>query len=367
MTSDATINAANIAALERLGAALTTIGKDPAQRSKVIDLCLDIERTMPYPQNQSIREDVTGPIVDAMHDKDTIIDTTLRDGTRFRLYYRTKIARDLVMASDPYPDHVWEPQTTKLLLHLVDKARHALIGGAYFGDQVVLMAKRMHANGGACHAFEPNPDQLKMLRENAALNGLDNIRSWPLGLWRDSTTHMSLVGDDSFAHAEQVVTEAAGEGTFATTSIDEYVARQGIEKLDLIMLDIEGGELPALEGARKQLEKPMGQAPNVVFEVHRSYVDWSKGLANTEIMRYMSNHGYQMFAVRDFNSNVAMGNRPIELVPPDRVYLEGPPHGFNMLAVKDIRVVENGPFVICPDVSPKLLWHKDPSLHHPQH
>lgn len=350
-------------ALEKLGSAFAFLGRDPTQRHRIIDLCLAIEQEMPYPQGQSIREDITGPIVNALHDKDTIIDRTLRDGTRFRLYYRTKIARDLVMASDPHPDHVWEPQTTKLLLYLVDKARHALIGGAYFGDQVVLMAKRMAKHGGTCHAFEPNSDQLKMLRENAQINDLKNILSWPLGLWRDSHTHLSLVGDDSFAHAEQVA--HGGSDAFSTIAIDDYLERQGIATLDLIMLDIEGGEMPALEGARKQLEKPSGQAPNVVFEVHRSYVDWSRGLEKTGIIRFMADLGYTMFAVRDFNSNVDMGNRPIELVPPDRVYLEGPPHGFNMLAVKDMKTIETGPFVICRDVSPKLLWHKDPSLHHP--
>jgi FkbM family methyltransferase len=353
----------DIPALEKLAAALAFLGRDPTQRSRIVALCLAIERDASYTPGQSIREDITGPIVDALYDKDTIVERTLRDGTRFRLYYRTKIARDFVMASHPHPDHVWEPQTTKLLLHLADKARHAVIGGAYFGDQVVLMAKRMAPHGGTCHAFEPNGDQLKMLRENAALNELRNILSWRLGLWRDSGSRLVLVGDDSFAHAERVEHEAPN--AFATISIDEYLAGQGILSLDLIMLDIEGGEMPALEGARKQLAKRADEAPNVVFEVHRSYVDWSKGLENTEIVRYMSDFGYTVFAIRDFNSNVDMGSSPIELVPPDRVYLEGPPHGFNMLAVKDLKIVENGPFVICRDVSPKLLWHKDPNLHHP--
>jgi hypothetical protein len=49
----------------------------------------------------------------------------------------------------------------------------------------------------------------------------------------------------------------------------------------------------------------------------------------------------------------------------DRVYLEGPPHGFNMLATKDRDLVGRLGLRIVENVSPKLLLDKDPALHHP--
>ena len=271
----------------------------------------------------------------------------------------------IVSAADSdLPDHVWEPQTTKLLLYLATNARHALIGGAYAGDHVILMAKRMLAHQGVCHAFEPNRDQLSMLRQNAELNGLGNIKSHAMGLWGHSNARLVLDGHDSYASA--VETAGNDPSAFPTIAIDDYVSQAALPGLDLIMLDIEGAELQALKGARQVLSQPPEKAPNVVFEVHRHYVDWSQGLGSTEIVRMMNDFGYQVFAVRDFNSNVAMGNRPIELIPVDEIYLDGPPHGFNMLAVKNMSVV-NDLFRICRHVSPKLLWHKDPLLHHPLH
>ncbi|MCY1287861.1 hypothetical protein D9M70_368760 [compost metagenome] len=131
------------------------------------------------------------------------------------------------------------------------------------------------------------------------------------------------------------------------------------------MLDIEGAESKVLAGAIKQLSKPAGQAPNIVFEVHRHYVDWSNGLEKTSIARFLGELGYQLFAVRDFNSNVDMKGRPVELIPCDKAYLDGPPHGFNMVAIKDQRVLDGLAVNYCEGVSPKLLWHKDPALHHP--
>jgi hypothetical protein len=193
---------------------------------------------------------------------------------------------------------------------------------------------------------------------------VENIRSWRLGLWSDSTTQLRLVGHDSFAHAEHT-DGPADDDSFSTITIDEYCAQQNVDKLGLIMLDIEGAELNVFKGAAKQLARPAGEAPNLVFEVHRHYVDWSAGLQNAEIIRMLTGFGYHVYAVRDFNSNVNMEGRPVELVPVDQVYLEGPAHGFNMVAVKDPALLAGKDFAVVPGVSPKLLWHRDPALHHP--
>jgi len=349
--------------LQKLSDALRTVGGSAAARDKVIALCKNIEQDLSGYEG-SVRDDITGPIVDALYNEESRLRKTLSDGTVFEFLYRTKIARDFLMSSPAAPDHVWEPQTTKLLVKLCERGGHAVVGGAYFGDQVILMARQLARAGGTCHAFEPNADQLGMLRNNAELNKVENIRSWRLGLWSDSTTQLRLVGHDSFAYAEQS-TGPAGDDSFKTVTIDDYCAQQNVDNLSLIMLDIEGAELNVFKGAAKQLARPAGEAPNLVFEVHRHYVDWSRGLENAEIIKLLKDYGYSVYAVRDFNSNVDMQGRPVELVPVDNVYLEGPPHGFNMVAVKDPALLQGQGFAVVPGVSPKLLWHRDPALHHP--
>ncbi|QET05855.1 MULTISPECIES: FkbM family methyltransferase [Cupriavidus] len=349
--------------LQKLSDALRTVGGSAAARDKVIALCKNIEQDLSGYEG-SVRDDITGPIVDAMYNEESRLRKTLSDGTVFEFLYRTKIARDFLMSSPSAPDHVWEPQTTKLLVRLCERGGHAVVGGAYFGDQVILMARQLARAGGTCHAFEPNADQLGMLRNNAQLNNVENIRSWRLGLWSDSTTQLRLVGHDSFAHAEQT-TDQTGSDSFMTVTIDDYCAQQNVDKLSLIMLDIEGAELNVFKGAARQLARPAGEAPNLVFEVHRHYVDWSRGLENAEIVTMLKGYGYHVYAVRDFNSNVDMQGRPVELVPVDNVFLEGPAHGFNMVAVKEPGLLEGNGFAVVPGVSPKLLWHRDPALHHP--
>jgi len=347
---------------EKLLAALGMISRNPEWRAEFIRHMQAYEKAIATP-GVDLREDVTGPLVDALHNDDQVVRKTLADGTQLDFLYRSKIARDFVMSAPEKPDHAWEPQTSRLLVDLAKRAQQVVIGGAYFGDQAILIAKQAAQNNGVVHAFEPNHDQRRMLMHNAGLNGLTNIMPRAEGLWDNSSTTLKLVGFDSFAHPE-----VAGDGSsdgFQTVTIQDYLQAAGVNRLDLIMLDIEGAELRALQGAQAYLSRPAGEAPDIVFEVHRHYVDWSHGLENTEIVKLLTGCGYQVFAVRDFNSNVDLSQQPVELIPADAVYLDGPPHGFNMVAVKDTSVFDSPRYRICKGVSPKLLRHKDPALHHP--
>jgi hypothetical protein len=119
--------------------------------------------------------------------------------------------------------------------------------------------------------------------------------------------------------------------------------------------------------AERFLTQPAESAPSIVFEVHALYVDWADGLASMPIVRLLEERGYSTCCVRDYQSNVVMRGEPIELIPRERAVLAGPPHGFNMLAVKDAALVSGDEFRVRVDVSPKLLRHRDPALHQPIH
>ncbi len=314
---------------EKLQHALQLLGRNHSLRKELIAWLMRTEKEIIH-KDGSIRDDITGPIADALHNDDDEYEKELIDGTKFKFLFRTKIARDFLMSSKDKPNHVWEPQTTKLLLKLANETKgDVLVGGAYFGDQAIMLAKLIQAEGRRLHGFEPNTDQAAMFAKNVAINNLTNVEIQHLGLWSESSKKLKLDGFDSFANA---ITAADDETGFQTITIDDYLATQG-RTLSLIQMDIEGSELAALKGAHQCLTN---SRPDVLFEVHRSYVDWSNGLENTEICTYLTNLGYHLYAIRDFNSHIDMGNSPIELIPVDRVYLEGPPHGFNMLAIHDI-------------------------------
>jgi FkbM family methyltransferase len=339
--------------------ALGELGRDPVARERVVAACRAYE-ALPQHAGTTVREDVTGPIVDALHEHAGVLSKDLDNGLVIEFLYRSKIARDFVLSTPETPDHVWEPQTTKLILHLAREARNVVIGGAYFGDQAVLLAAAIAARGGVCHAFEPDPDQAAVLARNAERNSLGNLRVNELGLWDDDSARLRLTSGDALASSAVDL-----NGSVAATTLDTYLDRAAVQEVELIVLDVEGAELAALRGAQRRLELPPGRAPQLVFEVHREYVDWSDGLQRTDIIRHLAALGYSAYAVRDFQSNHDLRGRSIELVPPETVYLDGPTHGFNVFATKEPAQVEGPPFVLSPGVSPKLLAHRDAALHHP--
>lgn len=337
--------------------ALRLLGSDRDARAVLIAALRACEPLLAKP-GVNVRDQITGPIVDALHPENERVELELAGGLKFTALYTSQISRDLVLRDVERPDHVFEPQTTKTLLRLARDARQAIIGGAYSGDHAILIAAAMAPHGGVVHAFEPNARQQAMLRENAATNGLANLRPVPLALWDDTSVRLAFVGADALAS-----TEPSADGPIETTTIDEYCRTLGIGAIDLIMLDIEGSELHALRGGRTMLAGP--HPPPIVFEIHRSYTDWSNGLRATPIGSFLVDLGYELFAIRDFQSHVAMPDLPVELVPADTAYLEGPPHGFNMLALHDRALLDDPLFRIVENVSPKLLHHRDPALHYP--
>jgi FkbM family methyltransferase len=347
--------------------ALERIGQDEVLRSRLIEFCREVESRIQL-ENRSVRDEITGPVLDAVHAGVGTLRKRVKPGLVFDFQYTSKISRELVMSPETEPEHVWEPQTTKTLLHFSRGARHVIIGGAYFGDQAVLVARNIQKQGGVCHAFELNPELFAMLKVNAKNNSLDNMRLNNCGLWSDDKSQLVLVGkDDTLAYSQAVSADSQRQKSLSTVSLNTYGREQKIDELGLVMLDIEGGELEVFKGADHYLSMPAGQAPVLVFEVHRNYCDWTNGLESTPIARFLKGFGYHLFAVRDYQAHVPMENRPVELIPAANVVLEGPPHGFNMLGIKDLKLVENDLFRQCRDVSPKLLKHKDPALHHPKH
>lgn len=341
-----------------LGSALGWIAANPATRDRLIRCLIEIERSTPYREGFDLRGEVTGPIVDRLFAPGEIVARTLANGLTITCRYTSKIARDFVMAHRDLPDHVWEPQTTRLLLHLARGARHVVVGGAYFGDQSTLIAREI-APAGTVHCFELSPDNAEMLELNARQNDLANVRVSRIVLWSRDTA-LSLAGSDAYA-----APQAVAGGRYTATTLDAYLDGQGIGGIELLMLDIEGGELDALRGTSRQLAKPPAEAPSLVFEIHAAYVDWSSGLRSTDVIRLVEGFGYSCFCVRDYNSNVSMAGHPIELVSIDDVHLDGPPHGFNVVAVKRRELLESNLFRHCRGVSPKLLFHRDPLLHAP--
>ena len=342
--------------------ALAEAGRCEALRRAFFDALRDAEATASNPAQ--FRQDVRWPLLLALLRDAKTHRIALDNGLLFDVSPVSRIEQAALLSSQEHPDHIWEPQTTKLLVSLAEGASHVLVGGAYIGDQVLPLARVLARRkpAGIVHAFEPMAETFQRLRHNLALNGITNVSCHQLGLWDRSDATLRVEGPAALASSSAESDTGSG---IRSISIDDYVNQNSLESVGLIMLDTEGGEERGLHGAAKLLSLPGNRAPHVVFEIHRKYVDWSDGLEKTPIVRFLTDKGYHVYAVRDIHGNHPMADRDIEVIPIDRVYLEGPPHGFNVLATKDPSLLGRLGLRVVERVSPKLLPDKDPALHHP--
>lgn len=320
-------------------------------RESFINALLSFENNAGHPKT-NVRDTVSGPLSDELFMGEKF-SKTLQSGLCINFVYNSKIAREFLLSSPAVPNHVWEPQTTKLLLHFSRNAKNVIIAGAYFGDHAIPVTNNIKSTG-ICHAFEPNKNNSDLIIENAKLNGLSNIIINNLALWNKSNEKLIFEGEDALASTVEATQSAAN--VLHTITIDDYVVQNKVGKVDLLMIDVEGSEIKVLEGAINMLKQ---DKPVVVFETHSLYDDWSKGLENSKSARLMQELGYEVFAVREFHQNIDTGDMPIELLPLPRTFCEIPPHhGFNMLAVPSNDLIENDLFRIVYDLSPKLLLTK---------
>ena len=127
--------------------------------------------------------------------------------------------------------------------------------GANLGHISIYLSKKVGVDG-KIYAFEPDGKNIQSLKKNISLNKdlPDNIVIEDLLLWNENTLidfeEAGTVGSSAvwFSGSENIVKKQA-------VSIDSWVDKKGIKKLDFIKMDIEGAEIEALDGCVETIKK----------------------------------------------------------------------------------------------------------------
>ena len=152
---------------------------------------------------------------------------------------------------------LYEPENLAVLLSFVRPDTVFLDIGANLGYFSLMIARRISA-AGKVHAFEPNPELVRLLRASAYINGLGDMISdgGPIAV------HSVALGDDnadaqfgySFSHAGGATRVQSPDA--AASVFDSKICR--LDDLfgegfvcDLVKIDVEGHEISALRGMSK--------------------------------------------------------------------------------------------------------------------
>jgi FkbM family methyltransferase len=143
--------------------------------------------------------------------------------------------------------------------------------GADFGAYTIPAA----LNGATVYAFEPRQEGARELWENVYLNEVsDRVHIVKAAVYLgegkikigDPDSKFQL-GDQERATTVSTSSKFHGEPV-PCVSIDSFVKKSGINRLDWIKIDIEGAELDALMGGWESIRK---FKPNLIIECHENY------------------------------------------------------------------------------------------------
>ena len=176
------------------------------------------------------------------------------------------VARRILIGGD------WQPEVWQSISAGLSAGAVFLDVGAHIGYDTLKASVRV-GEGGKVIAFEPNPRTLEQLRANIAASHAANVIVEPIAC-TDSEQMLTLYdstsegnsGASSLSLANADETARGGLPSYAIRGrpIDHVAAELGLQRVDVIKVDVEGAEYLVLRGLRETLRR---FHPKVVMEV----------------------------------------------------------------------------------------------------
>jgi FkbM family methyltransferase len=217
--------------------------------------------------------------------------------TDFDNTIRLAVRLDEHMGSQIFWFGCYSLEILRVLDRLLAPGMVVVDAGANIGEVSLFAAKRV-LPAGHVFSFEPMPELAKRLREHVELNGFTGMEVIERGLadregkadlyaprnpWRDGTMHDGLATLYASADRGGLV------GSISLTTLDAFVNQRGLQRVDILKVDVEGSELPVLRGAREVLA---AHRPWVIVEVQEE-TSAAAGYRQSDILTYLGGLGYR--------------------------------------------------------------------------
>ena len=194
----------------------------------------------------------------------------------------------------------FEPLETRLVQQVIKPGQTVIDVGANIGYYTLQFAKLVGPTGHV-YAFEPDPENYKLLCRNVAQNGYANVTTIQKAVSNCSAQLKLFRNEENFGdHRIYDCDNGRPSVTVDTISLDQYVAT--IDRaIDVIKFDIQGAEAMAFEGMSKLLHDHT--ALQIITEF------WPRGLkmSGTEPRKFLENlieHGFQVKVIDEQSSSL---------------------------------------------------------------
>jgi FkbM family methyltransferase len=156
--------------------------------------------------------------------------------------------------------------------------------GAHIGKYAIAAAKAVGPEGMVI-ALEPHPETFQVLRKNAEMNRLSNLKALNLGAWNTSGILKFYVGA-SASEFSAVETGLSKTVDVQTRQVDDLLSELKVARVDWVKIDVEKAEIEVLEGLTETLAK---FKPNIFMEV------WVQN--RKKVQAFLKARGYSIIMV----------------------------------------------------------------------
>jgi FkbM family methyltransferase len=221
-----------------------------------------------------------------------------------------KIDRSSFIGSSIYWNGYYSLNELHLLKRLLRPHMVFVDVGANQGEFTLYAAKRLVT--GEVLAFEPVEESYRHLTENIELNGFKNVIAYNVGL-SDRDGYFEMYMPDNVRSSDQTIEGLANEGTASVfqsisrpsmmctarfETLDKLFEESGLERLDIIKIDVEGAELPVLRGARRVIEK---YCPIIIMEMNDESFK-AAGYQKSDVLDFLDSMHYDLFLIGSHRS-----------------------------------------------------------------
>ena len=218
----------------------------------------------------------------------------------------------------------FEPAETEFLRRYLHSGMTVLDVGAHHGYYALLASCAVGANGKVI-AFEPSPKERVRLGRHLRLNGCRNVsvESFALEAVEEEKELFLVDGDEDYCNSLRPPVVNAGTTTIKvkTTTLDKFLHRKAIDRVDFIKMDVEGAELNVLKGANEIFTKM--PRPVLLVELYdMRTAPW--GYAAREVVQLLAKLGYRWYEIH-LDGSLARVEAHLEVydanlvaVPPER-------------------------------------------------
>lgn len=202
-----------------------------------------------------------------------------------------------VVPSELVSRHVYfygfhEREVTATFLHLLRPGFTILDVGANFGYFTLLAANRLRATG-TIIAFEPEPKNRDWLEQNLNMNGFDRVKVSDRAISSGTGILQFDTKDGSGNRGKaSTITNQVDQNLVQVQSVglDEYCDKVSITHVDIIKIDIEGGESAAVEGMSEGIKN--ARYHRVFLEIHPEMLEQA-GRSVASVFTPFKKYGYR--------------------------------------------------------------------------